>query len=248
MTVGNDDSNKVSIDNIENTKLKSDYQTSPINELNRVCAENAALKLDILLAKKANIRIWFLVGIMATIMAIAIYMWIAVFPKYKYIVTTNNTAICQAGISDNPLITPATLSEYALDAVVNSYTYDYINYRTALNRVANTYYTSNGRKAFFESLDQSQNLKRVIDGRYILKTYSINAPQLEEQGINGVQKYWIVNVPIAIEFYTGNFNKPQSRKTFIASVTLVQEPASARNLKGIAVDGIVLKSYLMSNN
>jgi intracellular multiplication protein IcmL len=238
---------ELTIENIEKTKLNHDYQSAPINEINRVCAENAALKLDLLLAKKANLRIWLLVGIMAIILSIAIYMWLAVFPKYKYIVTTNNQAICQAGLSDNPLVTPATLSAYALDAVVNSYTYDYINYRSVLNRVADTYYTSNGRKAFFKSLDQSQNLRRVIEGRYILRAYPINAPQVEQQGISGTQKFWVVKVPIAIEFYSGNLGKPQSRKTFLASVTLVQEPASALNLKGIAVDGLVLQSFVSTN-
>lgn len=241
------DPKKNTLDSIENEKLEKEYQTAPSNELSRVCAENASLKLDIIYAKKANLRIWILVGIMAIILSIAIYMWLAFFPKYKYIVTTNNQAICQAGISDNPLVTPATLSAYALDAVVNSYTYDYINYRSTLNRVADTYYTSNGRKAFFESLDQSQNLKRVIDGRYILKAYPINSPQLEKQGMTGTQKFWVVNVPIAIEFYSGNLDKPLLRKTFLAGVTLVQEPASALNLKGIAVDGLVLQSYLSSN-
>lgn len=227
---------------MEKAKLEEEFFLAPSTELARVIADNAKLRLEILQSKKANLRIWSFVGIMAIFMAILIYSWVAVFPKYKYIVTTNNQAICQAGIKDNPLLTPATITAFALDAVINSYTYDYVNYRAELNRSADTYFTSSGRKSFFESLDQSQNLKRVIDGRYILKAYPINSPQLQEEGVTGIKKYWVVHVPIAIEFYSGHFDKPQSRQTFIAEVTIVQEPTSALNLKGIAVDNLVLRT------
>lgn len=232
---------------IEHAKIEQEYLSSPTSELSRVIADNAQLKLEIIQAKKANLKIWSLVGLMAIILAILIYVWIAVFPKYKYIVTTNNKAICEAGAQSSPLVTPATLNAFALDAVINSYTYDYINYRNALNRSANTYFTAAGRKSFFASLDQSQNLKRVIEGRYILKAYPISSPQLEEEGVEGVRKYWVIRVPVAIEFYSGNFNKAQSRQTFVAEVTVVQEPASALNLKGIAVDNLVLRTSSVKN-
>ncbi|MFD1246135.1 DotI/IcmL/TraM family protein [Paralysiella testudinis] len=136
---------------LEKRALVEQYLTPPTSPLEQVIAENAELKLALLQAKSSNKRIWTLVALMALLVGVVVYTWVAVFPKYKYIATTDNRAICQAAASDNPLVTPATLAAYAQEAVVNSYTYDYVNYREDLNRIGNTYYTDNGRAAYFNS-------------------------------------------------------------------------------------------------
>ncbi|MCP2041166.1 intracellular multiplication protein IcmL [Neisseria sp. HSC-16F19] len=238
-----DDGEVVSEKDLDRKKLEEQYALAPTTPLAKVLSENAELKLALLHAKKANLRIWTLVGLLAVLVGVVVYAWVEMYPKYKYIVTTNNQAICQAGAADRPLVTPATLAAYAQDAVVNSYTYDYVNYREDLNRIGNTYYTDRGRAAYFDSLDQSDNLKRVIDGRYILKAYPLGSPILQSQGVNGGRRYWVVQVPVGIEFYTGNLGKPQSSQQFLAMVTVTEEPASKLNLKGIAVDNLVLHPY-----
>jgi len=127
---------------------------------------------------------------------------------------------------------------------VNAYSYDYVNYRESLNATAARWFTDNGRKAFLRSLDDSGNLERVLKGRLTLRAMATRVPQLEEEGRHGLQRYWIVQVPIAIEFYSGGHQQPRTRQDFLAAVTIVQTPASATNLKGIAVDSISLAPYV----
>ena len=209
-----------------------------------ILQQNADLKLSVLDLKSRNRKVWTAVILLILTICGLVFVWLNYFPKYKYIVTTNNAAVCEAGTLNAPLATPASLTAFAADAAVNSYTYDYVNYRQDLNRIANAYYTPNGRKAFFDTLDNSQNLKKVIEGRYILKSYIFQAPQLQEEGVKGGRPFWIVMVPMRIEFYTGSLNKPTNSQTFMARVILIQEPATAANLKGIAVDGITLSPYV----
>ena len=83
-------------------------------------------------------------------------------------------------------------------------------------------------------------MERVIKGRLILRTMATRTPQLEEEGRRGSRRYWVVIVPVAIEFYSGGENQPRSRQDFLAHVTILEQEASAVNLKGIAVDSLVL--------
>lgn len=220
------------------------YLDNGVTPLSQIMQHNSDLKLTVLDLKSRNRRVWIAVILLIMTICGLVFVWLNYFPKYKYIITTNNAAVCEAGTLNAPLATPATLTSFAADAAVNSYTYDYVNYRQDLNRIANAYYTPNGRKAFFNTLDSSQNLQKVIEGRYILKSYLFMAPQLQEEGVKGGRPFWIVMVPLRIEFYTGSLNKPTNTQSFMARVILTQEPATAANLKGIAVDGITLSPYV----
>lgn len=237
-------SSQPSSEKLEEARLEAlANDTSPgegaavLREVSRLQQENKVLK-------SRNLRVWSAVGILSAIFFVTIGAGVAWYPKYRYIPTTDNTSICEVSTESDPRVSPATLTEYAKDAVVNAYSYDYINYREDLNLVAAKWFTDNGRKAFFSSLDESGNLERVIKGRLILRSMSTKVPQLEEEGRKGSQRYWLVQVPIAIEFYSGGDQQPKSRQDFLAAVTIVQTPASATNLKGIAVDSISLSPYI----
>jgi len=217
--------------------------TSP-GEYPAVLREVARLQQENKVLKKRNVRVWTAVSVLAAAFVIVLSAGIAWYPKYRYIPTLDNQAVCEVSVEDNPRVTPATLTDYAKQAVINAYSYDYINYREVLNEVAARWFTDAGRKSFFRSLDESGNLERVLKGRLILRSMAIRTPQLEEEGRRGFHKYWVVMVPIAIEFFAGGDQQPRSRQEFLASVTVIQTPASATNLKGIAVDSIALSPFI----
>jgi len=208
-----------------------------LREVARLQQENKALK-------GRNLRVWTAVGVLGVTFFVVVSAGVAWYPKYRYIPTTDNRAICEVSTESDPRVTPATLADYAKDAVVNAYSYDYVNYREALNATAAKWFTDDGRRAFLRSLDESGNLERVLKGRLILRAMATKVPQLEEEGRRGLQRYWVVQVPIAIEFYSGGDQQPRTRQDFLAGVTIVQTPASATNLKGIAVDSIALAPYV----
>ncbi|HII2980456.1 TPA: DotI/IcmL family type IV secretion protein [Yersinia enterocolitica] len=222
--------------------ISSDAPSASIlREVNR-------LQLDNILLKRKIIRIWGATSILAAALTVTIGITIFWFPKFKYIPTIDNQAICSVEGSDAPIVSNETIISYAQEAVLHSYSYDYVNYRTKLNEVANKYYTDNGRRAFFNSLDKSKNLEKVKDGRLILRSMPVQVAQLEETGLTALnQKYWIVQVPISIEFYLGGEGKPRTKTEFTAAVTVLQIPASAINQKGIAIDSVSLEPYLPRN-
>ena len=206
-----------------------------------VIREVARLQQDNRHLKRQNLRIWSISGLLTVALIVgmgAAFWW---FPKYRYIATTDNRAVCEVATRSEATVTPASLQDFAKEAAINSYSYDYVNYRDLIGEATNRWYNERGRKAFLKSLDESGNLERVVKGRLIMKSFATNAPQLESEGRQGTQRFWIVNVPIAIEFYVGGSGSPNNIQDFVAEVKVMQEQASAANLKGIAVDSIILK-------
>lgn len=202
------------------------------------------LQLECLDLKRRNKRVWGQLLALTCVFGVTVAAVVFWYPKYRWIPTTDNHAICEVSTESNPRVTSATLAEYAKDAVVNSYSYDYVNYRSNLNAAGARWYTDEGRKAFLKTLDDSGNLERVLKGRMILRAMATQVAQVEESGALATgQNYWLVQVPIAIEFYVGGDQQARSRQDFLAAVTIVQIPASATNTKGIAVDSVQLSPY-----
>lgn len=206
-----------------------------------VIREVTGLRLDNKRLKRQNLRIWSAFGGVVLVAGISIGAFFVWFPKYRYVATTDNKAVCDVATQADAPVRPATLEDFAKEAAINSYTYDYVNYRSIINDATNTYFNERGRKAFLKSLDDSGNLERVVKGRLIMKTFATNSPQLENEGREGKARYWIVHVPMAIEFYVGGNQTPSNTQDFRAEVKVMQEQASAVNPKGLAVDSIVLK-------
>lgn len=226
---------------LDEARLESLLADQTLGEHASVVRENARLQLDIRHLKRQNLRIWSIAGVLSVGLCVgmsAAFWW---FPKYRYIPTTDNKAVCEVGTQLDNIVTPATLEDFAKEAALNAYSYDYVNYRDIINDVTNRYFTERGRKAFMRSLDESGNLERVVKGRLIMRSFVTTAPQLESEGTDGARRYWIVHVPMAIEFYVGGSSGPTNTQDFLAEVKVIQDQASALNPKGINVDSIVLK-------
>ncbi len=205
--------------------------------------ETARLSSEVKYQKARNLRAWSVAGLMAIGNILLLGSFLMWFPKYRYVATADNAAICEVQPGNNSRVSPAAVMDYAREAVLDAYSYDYVNYRDTINAVANRWFTEAGRQAFFATLDASGNLERVVKGRLILKSSSLQVPQIEEEGMTGVgmERYWLIHIPIVIEFYRDG--RQETRQQFLAAVTVIQQPASATNLKGIAVDSIQLSPW-----
>jgi len=208
-----------------------------------IMREVARLELDNQHLKKQNLRVWSAAGSLSLVLLLgtgSVFWW---FPKYRFIPTTDNKAICEVNSDSSSTVTPSSLVDNAADAMVESYTYDYINYRETIDRITGKWYTFDGRKGYMKSLDDSGNLERVVKGRLIMRAFKTNAAQLESEGEDPVsgKKFWMVHVPLAIEFYVGGSTVPTSTQDFLAEVKVIEMQATAANTKGTGVDNVVLR-------
>ncbi len=210
-----------------------------------VLRENADLRLKIKDQRSRLARMWTVNLIGGLTLFVFFGAWISFFPKYRYIPTTDNRAICEVNSQISPDIMEPEVRDFARDAILHAYSYDYVNYRQTLNDVANRWFTDAGRKAFWASLDASQNLDKVLKGRLTLRATLTNDPQLQREGKDDqLRDWWEVVVPVWISFYQNGQQQPVSRQSFNAIVRVVRVPATRLNSKGILVDRINLSSNL----
>jgi intracellular multiplication protein IcmL len=230
---------------------RSDAQNSELlNDANgaavaAVLRENAALHKTVGDQRKRLWRVWTVNLVLALTLLMCGSVWFFVFPKYRYIPTSDNRAICEVNSQYSPNIMGPEVTDFAREAVLHAYSYDYANYRQTLNDVADRWFTEDGRVQFWHSLDSSGNLDKVLKGRFILRSAIINEPQLQREGTDDkLRNWWEVVVPIWISFYQNGEQTPTSRQAFSAVVRVVQVPATATNTKGILVDVINLAPYV----
>jgi intracellular multiplication protein IcmL len=229
-------------DALQHEALSNDGDRSAVAAVLR---ENAALSRTVKDQRARIGRMLTLCVIEALTLLVFFGAWIFFFPKYRYIPTKDNQAICQVNSQISPDIMEPDVRDFARDAVLHAYSYDYVNYRKTLNEVAGRWFTDDGQKAFWRSLDTSGNLDKVIKGRLILRSTLMNDPQVQREGRDEqLRDWWEVVVPIWISFYQNGEEQPASRQPFNAIVRVVQVPASQSNKKGILVNVINLSSFL----
>lgn len=216
-------------------------------EVAAVLRENARLHKDNKMMKQRVIRVWGFNVLLICLFILLALAWFSWFPKIRYIATRDNAAICEVSSTAKPNVSPEVLTEFAKDGMVASFSYDYVNYLSTITATSNKWYTEAGRKAFLKSIDESGNLERVIKGRLIMRSMATHAPQLEEEGLRGASHYWVVTVPLAIEFYVGGEGEPRSRQDFVAKVTVLQTQPSAVNPRGIGIEEMSLRPYVPRN-
>ena len=71
--------------------------------VSQIMQQNADLKLSVLDLKSRNRKVWTAVILLILTICGLVFVWLNYFPKYKYIVTTNNAAVCEAGTLNAPL-------------------------------------------------------------------------------------------------------------------------------------------------
>lgn len=162
------------------------------------------------------------------------------YPKTKYIATKDNAAICEVYPSDNPNITDATISEFGKDAILDLYTFDYVNHEKQINDVLTRYFTPIGRKATVEALSRAGTIDYVTENALTFKASAMNAVRIEQKAVNSDGKdYWIIRFPMVLDIYSGK-STPIDTQRHLVTVRVVADTASVSNPNGLGVSSVTL--------
>lgn len=215
-----------------------------ISQGDAVLRENARLYQHNKSLKQQLLIIWISILILSVGLISITLFFLHNYPKTKFIVTTNNKAVCEVGALDKPNVSSSSVETFAQEAILELLRYDYLNFEQQLKLTLNRYFTNRGKQSYYKSLDISGNLAKVKTNKMISRAFITRTPQIEKESLRGGQYTWVVIVPINNEFFIGNDsinNVPHSKQDYHAIVTIIQEQATAINPKGIAVDALILK-------
>ncbi|MDK2124418.1 DotI/IcmL family type IV secretion protein [Parachitinimonas caeni] len=205
-----------------------------------VLQDNARLHDEVSRLKLQLLRL--VIGLLVTICLLLTLVWAFFwgFPKYRYIHVKDANAVCVAQALDQPNVDVAAVAQFATDAAVGSFTFDYRNYRPILTAAMDKYYSADGRTAFLNSLEESGNLDRVIKNRLIVSSVAIAPSQVAKQGVRNGIYYWEVQTPLKILYSVGGQQENGQLQRVLFVSTVIREPTNAINPKGIAVHKTVV--------
>lgn len=164
-------------------------------------------------------------------------------PQPQYFATTSDGKVIRMYALSEPLVTSAELLQWATVAATSANTYDFVNYRKALQD-ASEYFTPTGWREFQNALKSSNNLDTVISKKLTVSAVATGAPIILDRGlINGVYK-WKVQLPLLITYESAstNLSQPMIVTMLITRVSTLDTP------KGIAIDAFYASEQSIERN
>lgn len=234
------DPDNLTVESIRTVIAEKNFIGNLGNSLVNVARENEDLRQKV--KSTRQLIIYLAIGLIASsiLLAVAIYAWVN-FPKYTTVQTVDNSVICEISPESNPLLTDVAIEDFAKNAVLSAYSFDYVDYRNQINASTTRFFTTDGRAAFNRALRSSGSLDHIVNNNLIMKAHATQGPQIEEKGLDQFGKpFWIVRMPIRTEFYTGASN-PVDREQFIAQVRIVTAQRDAFNPRGLGVHSLTLR-------
>ncbi len=156
-------------------------------------------------------------------------------PAPRYFATSINGRITPLVPLDVPNQSNAAVLQWANQAAIASFTYNFVNYRDEL-QAASAYFTEDGWKQFLSSLSDSNILVALKAKKLISSAVATRAPIILDQGLlNGVYS-WRVQMPLLVTYQSAS--EFQQTKNIVT--LLITRISTLTTPRGIGIAQIVV--------
>lgn len=189
--------------------------------------------------KDSYSRILFVLILSITLnfgLATTVLYFIANPPKAKYFATSINGRITPLIPLDMPNQSDSAVIQWATQAAIASYTYNFVNYQNEL-KAASRYYTRNGWSQFLAALKESQSLEIVKSKKLIVSAVAAKAPVILQKGLLGGRYQWRIQVPVLVSYQSASENL---RQTQVVSM-LVKRISTLETPRGIGISQFIVR-------
>jgi len=187
---------------------------------------------------------------LTVILAAWAYYLITHKPSPRYFATNVQGGIVPLHKLNTPGLKTSYVLSWAARGATKSFTFNYVQYRQQIEEAKNIYYTPQGGEQFAQQLTDSNDLKAVVAGKFIVTAQPSAAPSLIWQGVVPTGTYkgrygWQVDLPMVLNIQNAdNVN----RRNIDIKMTIVRDSYlidyKAINLdgtKGIGIAQILVK-------
>lgn len=135
-----------------------------------------------------------------------------------------------------PNMTTQEVSDWVVEAVQSAYSYSFINYRSDLQN-AQKYFTDYGWRNYMRGLTASNNLKAVIERKYIGIARVVDTPKLIGEGTVGGAHAWKFHVPLLVTYWLPPYDDNPNSKFYnpLMLTVLVQRQNLLTSYKGLGI-------------
>ena len=152
-------------------------------------------------------------------------------PQPKYFATSINGRITPLTPLNVPNQSESAVLQWANQAAVAAYTYNFVNYRQEL-QAASEFFTPDGWRDFQNALSSSNNLASVRAKKLVVSAVATRAPIVLQKGRLGDRYAWRVQMPILVTFQSAS-EFSQQRNVVTMLITRISSLNSPRGI-GIA--------------
>lgn len=131
-------------------------------------------------------------------------------------------------------VSPRALLNWAMVAVTNAYTIDFLNHEKILQQIGE-FFTKNGYDSFQKSIEASGRLKDIIANKLIASAVVVDSPIILREGKFDNSYLWEIQMPIAISYQGPSV---QVYKQWLAVTLLIKKVSSSEAKKGIGIENI----------
>lgn len=151
-------------------------------------------------------------------------------PEPKYFATSEDGRITPIYPLSAPMVSDSALLQWANQAAVAAYTYNFATYRKELQD-ASEYFTPDGWNDFEQALQSSRNLETVINKKLVVTAVATGAPVILDRGVLDGHYSWKVQMPLLVTYESASttIQQPILVTMLVTRVTTLNVP------KGIAI-------------
>jgi len=189
--------------------------------------------------KQSTFRGIVITGVLVTSI-VCLVAGFGIYPKHSFLPTQNAHAVCDVKPLSEPFISDGQATQFAIDMIIDGYTFDFLNYKKQLSDTADKYMTPSFRDKFINLFGNSNTLQSVIKGQYAVQGQSNERAIISGRGIDPKTNtfYWDIDVPFDVYYKSG---ANSSRQQMIGTVRVVRSAPSPQNNRGVAADNVIIK-------
>lgn len=178
-----------------------------------------------------------LIGIVSSLIAFSYYMY-ATRPTPKYFATTPDGKLLEMMPLNQPNLQTNTLLQWSARAATSAYTFNFVNYKAALQEVGK-YFTEPGYESFLKALKDSNNLDAVKTKKLVVSAVPTGTPVILKKGIlkTNDQYGWEIQVPLLISYQSANDLLQQS----IIVTMLIVRISTLESPDGIGIERFIVE-------
>lgn len=156
-------------------------------------------------------------------------------PAPKYFATSINGRITPLFALNEPNQSDSAVLQWANQAAVAAFTYNFVNYRTEL-QASSGFFTSEGWTQFLTALEESNNLDAVRAKKLIVSAVATSAPIILQKGVLNGRYSWRVQMPMLVTYQSASEFSQQRNVVTI----LISRISTLNSPRGIGISQFVV--------
>lgn len=156
-------------------------------------------------------------------------------PAPQYFATSVHGRVTPIVALDEPNQSDSAVLQWANQAAIASYTYNFVNFQNEL-KAASVYYTNTGWQQFMSALEQSNNLNVLRAKKLIVSAVATRAPIILEKGMLNGRYAWRVQMPMLVTYQSASEFSQQN----IVVTMLISRISTIESPRGIGISQILV--------